>query len=449
MSRSKYSLLFTCATLFFLCAFSPIAMAAPADSPLVRTAVEQGKAEAATLMAQGNAKEAYELYSRLLREDPSDDEINLGLARSALAASRPNQALMAYLRLLEKYPNEPMLHNEVAQTYMALGDKKKAELHLTRDPSLNLAGRDNALESMGKRYDRFQVHGNVRSGILFDSNANQGTSSTVMDLGVWQVNIDSAEKKETFGAYLGGQLELGYRLEQAGAWWVVGDVQAYARGNTNNDLGENTSRYWQWGRVAAGARFLNSQNLFDLRLKSEVFDYEFDQHVLAAGPEFFYVRALRPWVQLISRGGIELRDYNESSANNGPYWNIGQYARFFFGAENHEFMLGGRYLGGKANNNMNSYDGWETSARFTFKLPYGFQLSPHISYTEEYYDGPATTLETAKRKDERLRTGLGLTYAIDESWSIETSYQYTNNNSRSSIYDYDQHLTSLGVVWSF
>ena len=37
-----------------------------------------------------------------------------------------------------------------------------------------------------------------------------------------------AEKKETFGAYLGGQLELGYRLEQAGAWWVVGGATALA-----------------------------------------------------------------------------------------------------------------------------------------------------------------------------------------------------------------------------
>ena len=445
----KHPLLSICTTLFLLCAFVAVATAAPLDSPLVRTAVDQAKTEAATLMSQGKVTEAYELYSRLLREEPDDDEINLGLARSALAASRPNQALMAYLRLLEKYPNEAVLNKEVAQTYMALGDKKKAELYLTRDPSLNVADRDNALENMDKRYDRFQVHGNVRTGILFDSNANQGTSSNTMELGDFRVDIANAKRKETFGGYLGGQLELGYRLEQAGAWWVVGDVQAYARGNTNNDLGENTSRYWQWGRVAAGARFLDSQNLFDLRLKSEIFDYEFDQHVLAAGPEFFYVRGLRPWVQLVSRGGVELRDYNQTRDNNGTYWTAGEYARFFFGEKNHEFMIGGRYLGADANNNNYSYNAWEASALFNFKLPYGFQLTPSISYGEEYYKGPATSLETEKRKDERLRTGLGLAYAIDENWSIETSYQYTNNNSRSSIYDYDQHLTSLGVSWSF
>ena len=420
------------------------------DNPALRTAVEQSKAEAATLLQQGNPAEAYTLYSRLLREEPDDDEINLGLARSALAASRPNQAVMAYERLLVKYPENATLHQEIAQTYMALGDKEKATQHLERDPALSREDADKALNTLGKRYDRMQVHGIVRTGVLYDSNANQGASSNVMDLGDWRnVNVQGAGEKETAGGYLGAQLDLGYRLEQAGAWWVVGDMQAYMRGNTNNDLGENTSRYWQWGRGSGGIRFLDSLNLFDLRFKAEVFDYEFNEHVLAAGPEALYVRGVRPWFQLISRGSVDLRDYNTSSDRNGPYWSIGQYGRFFFGADNHELVIGGRYLGAAANNNDFSYDGWEASTRFNFKLPYSFELSPHISYGEEYYNGPATALETNKRKDQRLRTGLGLTYMINESWSVEAAYQYTNNDSRSNLYDYDQHLTSLGVAWSF
>ena len=84
-----------------------------------------------------------------------------------------------------------------------------------------------------------------------------------------------------------------------------------------------------------------------------------------------------------------------------------------------------------------------------FKLPYGFELSPSLSFTQEYYKGPATALESAKRRDERLRVGLGLTYRISEAWSVEVGYQYSRNHSTSALYRYEQHFVNSGIVWSF
>ena len=434
-------------TIVYLLLLATPGMAATATQ---KGAIEQAKTEAATLLQQGKATEAYELYSSLLREAPEDDAINLGLARAALVASRPNQALMAYLRMLEKHPNEAVLHKEIAQAYMALGDREKAEQHLTRDPKLSAQETDSALNALDKRYERFQVHGTVRSGAVYDTNANQGPASNTMTLGLWQnVRIEGAEAKESFGAYLGTQLDIGYRLEQAGPWWLVADVQTYARGNANNDLANNYNRHWQWGRVAVGARHLTNRNLFDIRLKGEVFDYEFNQHVLAAGPELMYVHAVRPDVQLVSRGGVELRDYSGNRQRNGPYWNVGQYGRVFFGKDNHEFMLGGRYAGSSVTQNNFSYNGWEGMARFTFKLPYKLELVPQVTYGEDYYKGPATTLETEKRQDERWRTSLGLNWRFAENWCVETSWQYTDNKSNSQLNQYDQHLFSSGIAWSF
>ncbi len=412
--------------------------------------MEQTKAEAADLLARGRAAEAYALYSRLLREEPDDDAVNLGLARSAQAAGRLNQAVMAYLRLLDKYPREGALHRELAQVYMAFGDREKAEEHLHFDASLSRADADSLLDRLDQRYDRLQVHGNVRVGVLFDSNANQGTSSSTMSLGNWRaVNVDGARAKESFGGYLGAQLDVGYRLDQTGPWWLVGDVQGYVRGNANNDLHVNTSRDWQWGRASGGVRFLDSLNLLDLRLKAETVDYEFLQHAFSAGPELVYLRVLRPWVQLISRGGIEARDYNSDFRRNGTYWTVGQYARFFFSADNHQLLLGGRWHGGEPEKNSYAYHGWEGLAQVNFNLPHDLEFSPYVSYGQDSYRGPATVLETSRRHDERLRAGAGLTYALNEAWKVEFAYQYTHNTSRSNLYCYQQHLTSLGVSWSF
>ena len=58
-------------------------------------------------------------------------------------------------------------------------------------------------------------------------------------------------------------------------------------------------------------------------------------------------------------------------------------------------------------------------------------------------------LETRNRQDDRWRLGSTATYRINEAWSIEASYQYTDNNSRSNLYDYDQNLVTLGVAWTF
>ena len=74
------------------------------DSPARRTAVGSAKADAAALMQQGKYASAYEMYMRLLREAPDDDEVNLNLARSSMRSGRYNQAVMAYERLTEKYP---------------------------------------------------------------------------------------------------------------------------------------------------------------------------------------------------------------------------------------------------------------------------------------------------------------------------------------------------------
>ena len=62
---------------------------------------------------------------------------------------------------------------------------------------------------------------------------------------------------------------------------------------------------------------------------------------------------------------------------------------------------------------------------------------------------PGTALETRHRKDERLRVGADLSYAITEAWSIEASYYYVDTFSTCKLYKHDQHAVSLGVAWKF
>ena len=429
------------------------AMAAD-DSPARRTAVGSAKADAAALMQQGKYASAYEMYMRLLREAPDDDEVNLNLARSSMHSGRYNQAVMAYERLTEKYPAEPVLFSELAQAYMALQDRQSAERAMATarslNPNISKTDNDRLLDSLEKRYDQWQIHGKVRSGLLYDSNATFGPSSTSMDLGVWKVDMPDAEAKSTFGAYMGANLDLGWKAERDTPWWIVADAQGLVRGNGNSSLDDVHSRTSEWGRAAIGVRHMTPTTMFDLRFKSEVFDYQWYQNVSASGAEATWLWAVTPSWHLITRGTLDARAYSRDGDRNGAYWTLGQYVRRYFGESNHEIMLGVSYLGGNTPEIADyCYSGLEASARVVFKLPKGFELAPFVSFEKDWYNGPATALETTNRLDQKWRTGATLTWHVTDAWSVETSYQYTHNNSESPIYRYDQSLVSLGVAWSF
>jgi hypothetical protein len=171
--------------------------------------------------------------------------------------------------------------------------------------------------------------------------------------------------------------------------------------------------------------------------------------VLALGPELTFIYAPASDLHLLSSAGWDQRIYSKNSQRDGGYGWVGEYARLFFGQDNHEVTWGGRFLWGQAQFDDYSYLGWEGSLRFDFKLPFACDLSPFISLAQEHYNGPATVLERQNRRDTRWRMGAALTWRINESWSWELSYQYMDNNSLSSLYDYNQHLISSGVAWSF
>ena len=159
---------------------------------------------------------------------------------------------------------------------------------------------------------------------------------------------------------------------------------------------------------------------------------------------------MTPAWHLITRGTLDARAYSRDGDRNGAYWTLGQYVRRYFGESNHEIMLGVSYLGGNTPETADyCYSGLEGSARVVFKLPKGFELSPFVSFEKDWYNGPATALETTNRQDQKWRTGATLTWHITDAWSVETSYQYTHNNSEIPLYRDDQSLVSLGVAWSF
>lgn len=418
--------------------------------------------QARARLEAGQAEEAHGLYTRLLELRPGHNILVLGKARAAAMMGRNAEAAADYAALIEKFPDEPVLRREAARVELALGNVPEAERLSEIPPPTDVRAGDISRYLSPRQWPldhrprpdtgprpRTLFTGRLRTGIMYDSNANQGPAAEMFQLGNWLIVFPDSGKKDTLAGYVGSNLYFQHRLSETGPWSFVADAGLFARGNANPDLADTKSREWQWGRLAAGFRYTAGNNLFEARLKGEVFDYQFTNSVLTGGLELTYLRALNKNVHLITQAAGEWRDYKRNHHLNGFYRQAGQYVRFFLGESRHSLLVGGRYLGGSAERRDSRYDGWEATARFTYAATPKFDISPHVGFTQERYRGPATFLEIAKRRDDRLRAGLDLVYRINDSWSLEGSYQYVRNDSKSKFYKYDQHVVSAGVSWGF
>ncbi len=417
-------------------------------SPVARYLQEQ-EAQAEKALNAGDFKNAYSLYSGLLKAEPENIAINLGYARSALKLERYGHAIMAYERILSAYPDEAVLQKELAYTYFLYGNSERALEELNKISGSSQRENEQLLKAWQGEVEATQISGFLSSGLMYDSNVNAGPENESFNFGLFNLFIPDADEEGSLSAYMGAKLALSHRLSQDSAWSFIGDANANVRYNFNSELKDRHLSSSEYFALTAGLRHQSAKSLFELKLKGQVFDYSLYQNVASLGPEANFIYAIHPKVHLISMLGLDVRDYSKSSDYNGWYLSAGQYARVFLGEQGHYVTFGGRYLGGYTEEDYNSYNGYELHLGFSLALPHNILLSPYVSFSEEFYRDPASFLENEDRKDKVLRLGAQLEIPLNDAWSVELGYHYTDNQSNSDLYTYDQHVTSLGVKWDF
>jgi hypothetical protein len=353
-----------------------------------------------------------------------------------MLAGDAETALAIYERLLVEHPNDTGLRLEAARAHYAAGNTERA-IQLGHQVLMEF------------ERQRLQVRGAVQFGVLYDTNANQGGESDYVRLGNWDVFIPDSRRRSSAGGTVRANVDAGYRMSALSPWWLVGDANVSFLGYSDRTLRNLNRSRWMWGRAAMGFRYLYGNDMFDARFKGEIFDHESGFDVTTFGADIRYIRVITPSFHLIGDAGLERRSHGQNRDRDGNFTRAGGFARFIFGEARHDFLIGGGYRGMSANIARHSYDGWHTTARFNFRLPHGFTVSPQLSYSHERYNGPATALETRNRRDGRWRIGTDLSYMIDDSWSIHASYHYTSRYSTSNLFGYDQHSFGLGMIWRF
>ncbi|GHV30996.1 hypothetical protein FACS1894167_12690 [Synergistales bacterium] len=421
------------------------ACAAPA---LADDSAEASLSRANSLFLDGRGEEAYYAYLAIIRKDSANSAALWSFARASIRSGRPHQAIWAYDVLLRRYPEEKALYSEMAQAYIAIGDRNTAEGWLKRDETMSDAELTAALDKMIADSARLRIRKQFRVGFLYDSNANQGLGADWLAIDKWIVTSDTLGGIPTAGLYLGGSANMSYQIKEGEPYYFVGDAAFNTSYGFSERLREAEQEHSQWYRAAIGLRWLTASDMIDFRVKGEIYDYDFYNTIYAYGAELTFSRRISRSLSLMTRAGLERREYVRQDERVGSYGYIGEYGRWMIGGGENELNFGVRYIFGNADYGNYSYNAMEGLLGFRFKTK-RFELLPTVRYIRENYGGPATVLETKDRSDNRWIIGLSLVYPINEQLNFETSYSYTDNDSESPFYKYDRHMINLGWVWNF
>jgi len=435
-----HSLLFTISLVAALLWHAPHASAA-----MTRQDIIDLHEQSLGSLHKGDSARAYAGSLRLLREDPGNADVDFMVGQAAFAQGNYPMALLAYARVIKANPGHERARLELARTYGRMGQREMARTELNALRAVNPALPK--IEEMEKSifeapYSPWTFRATLGTGAFYDSNANQGASASEY----MGSTLAQEKKKESFGIYFSGGVDLAYRLGRETNWYVVGDVSATNRQYFNPDVDPRLT----WGRAGLGLRWASDNLLAEIRGKGEYLGREAGAIAQNVGAEGTFVYALNDSWAFVTEGSYEYRGYaDDYKGMRGTYGQVGQYVRYRFGERQHEVLLGGNYFFESAHEKRYTGRGFEALGRVQFNLPWQIKTGFLFAWRAPWYDAPPTDLGGGKRWESQIKAGIEIEKGITEYLSLNTQVQYTNNFSNHSLYRYDQWLLTLGLTFSF
>ncbi len=414
---------------FCLALAGPLTAAEPAaiSTPTVN-------AQAAGLLEQGKAQEAYDLLLPRHAADAGDIETAFLLGQCALKLNRPAEAAGLYEGILAKHKNLPRVRLELGRAYSDMGDVQKAKeqfLAVLGGSPPPMVG-----ENIGKYMASMETQKNWNArasfGYISDSNVNAGpTAATVLMFGVpFQLSKGARETSgHGYTAGLGG----GYLRKLKGDFALQGDAQ-YSRtryagmSNFDSDVLSGSA-----GLTLQKKTFILS---LPLLLESVRIGHERYNYALGLSPQVMIPLSER----LVANASVvaqKKRYYVGGGIRDGGLWSATAGAKYYYRQDG---FLQASYRHGAEGTRANYLDNHSDGITFSWytALPYGFALylAPGVSYTK-YAEAEAAYADS--RKDTQYNAVANLSKDFPAAGlSAALGYTFTRNESNIGLYEYDR-----------
>jgi tetratricopeptide (TPR) repeat protein len=426
--------------LFFMLALS-------AALPLTAQTLQDGL----KLYRTGQPQEAYDVFSKLLRESPKDEQINFALGMAAIDIGKLSHAQFAFQRVLMQNPEHHRARAELARTYFLMGQFEIAETEFdkvlaTDPPPVVQANIEKFLAEIRKQTRKLHFKGIAGLSLFHDDNINFGPASNTIDLNGQNLTLNPGNQKtSTWGTGLSFSGEMLYDAGYSGDWFSLSGLSLYRSVHHNDDAYAQELTYL---RLQSGARHLSRENIFEVLAKVEYLEYGHDELLTSAGGEVNWIHSLTADDLLITRGGLEYRDYKISNRD-APYAKLSQTWRHYIKNHNHFVYLTAGGFSESANKDWLAKDGGELTLGGETLLP-EVEITLYSAFKTRRTRYRAEDAALGKtRRDDQWEWSAGLRKKLTPDWLVDCSYRRLDNESNSDLYDYNRDLFTFSTFIQF
>ncbi|MCK5850733.1 MAG: ankyrin repeat domain-containing protein [Kiritimatiellae bacterium] len=416
-------------------------------------------ARGASALKSGRSAKAYELFTRLLKEDPGNEKVSFGHGLLCVSLDDFSLARMDFERVLMINDNNLRARAELGRVHLAMGQRKLAKECfrdvLAANPSEDVrCVIEQYLKTVKKQSGEWLLSARIDAGYLDDSNVNIGPDSSIIS--IWPIILgselidsltikDSSKPLGADGPFLSLTGSASYDCGKPGGWSGMGAASYY-----QNRLDDAPDKESSFGQIMAGMKKAGRRDVLLLPLKIAHITTGDDPLINIYGINPSYIRgsghsgAMMWQTSLL----VESRDYDELDDRDSTYFLIAETMKQSFGDGKHSIFMGLNFFHDHtdAASYENTGNTWLMGAEFG--LAWGFTLYARGRHVSTDYK-QRETLAPEKRSDTQNRVTIGLGKKITNRWSINLNYQKTDNSSTFGLYHYTRDVTTISTSLKF
>jgi outer membrane protein len=408
---------------------------------------------ATRLLAQRQARQAYELLLPLESQRAGNPEYDYLLGIAALDSGHIERAIFALERVLAVQPDNALARAEIARAYYAAGERQTARkefenVRRQRIPPQARETVDRYLSAIAAA-ETTRVQAYFEAGFGSDSNVNGATDSSQIALPalggiIATLNPGATQDSDTFTSLAGG-VNFTHKLNET--WSAVGSASAlgdfYQHATAFNRLTVDGSLGARWARqanaVTVGA-LAQSFRLDDSRYRDSwggvaQWQHSYDERRQVTG----YVQHAR-----LHYPSQDIRDADRNivgvayaQAFAGTYTPV-LYGSIY-GGEEKERASGVPWLGHKP-------VGLRLGGQAT--LGNGWSAFGSLAVEQRRYDGTDPTFLTTRR-DDQYDAGIGIGYLLRPGVTLLGQVNYTDNDSNIQLYKFRRTVGLVSVRFNY
>lgn len=417
-------------------------------------------ANAKTLIAAGNFKEAYNLLEPLESEHSGDVDFDYHLGVAAVESGNTTRGIFALERVLATNPNHTAARSVIAKAYFRSGETETAKNEfnnvLGQQPTPELANAiENYMAAIDKSLGLTTTFGAYLDfAIGHDSNIGSATSSSSVIIPGFAPIPLSGDAQEQSSRFMNLAAGVSFRQPIANNLALFGTADSSNRMNWANDQFDINALNFSLG--LSYKRFIDT---FTVALQGGEFDVDSETFRRALGVSAQWQRNLDDRNQVSVFTQATRYKYPDSEIRDADRYIVGAGWGHAFAGDKAPVVFLSAYGGKEAvdkqlvplfgvDNDYLSNTIYGVRAGGQVVINYKLIAYASTSYESRRYDETDPFFQI-KRDDDQYDFTIGMKYLPIPKWIIKPQLSYLKNNSNNDLYEFDRAVLSVNFRRDF